>query len=79
VLRATNTGATVVIDHEGRVTHALPPATRAVLVGEVEGREGRTPFARWAAAWGLAPLWALGLVALAGAWAWGRRGARPPR
>ena len=64
MLRATNTGATVVIDHLGRVTHALAPATRGVLEGQVQGREGVTPFARWAARWGLWPMWALGLGAL---------------
>jgi apolipoprotein N-acyltransferase len=67
MLRATNTGATAVIDHEGRVTARLPRLTRGVLESEVEGREGRTAFARWAGAWGLAPMWivCLGLLALA--------------
>ncbi len=66
MLRATNTGATAVIDHEGRVTARLPRLTRGVLEGEVEGRAGRTAFARWAGAWGLAPMWVfcLGLLAL---------------
>lgn len=66
MVRATNTGATVVIDHHGRVTHQLPRLTRGVLEATVEGRAGRTPFARWVAAFGLAPLWlgALGVVAL---------------
>jgi apolipoprotein N-acyltransferase len=55
-LRATNTGATVVIDAAGRVTHALPPNTRGVLQATVQGFEGVTPFAWWAARWGLWPL-----------------------
>ena len=38
MVRATNTGATVVIDHRGRVTHSLPRLTRGVLMAEVEGR-----------------------------------------
>jgi apolipoprotein N-acyltransferase len=59
VIRATNTGATAIIDHQGRVTHLLARHTRGVLQGEVEGRQGLTPFARWVAAWGLAPLWIL--------------------
>jgi apolipoprotein N-acyltransferase len=60
--RATNTGATVVIDHQGQVTHSLPRHTRGVLVAEVRGRNGTTPFAWWAARWGLWPLWGLGLA-----------------
>jgi apolipoprotein N-acyltransferase len=62
MLRATNTGATVVIDHRGVVRHALAPHTRGVLGGRVEGREGLTPFVRWAAAVGLWPLWAAGAL-----------------
>ncbi len=71
MLRATNTGATAIIDHQGRVTQQLPRFTRGTLTGSYEGRHGLTPFARWAGAWGLAPLWALcgGLVA----WAFWRR------
>jgi apolipoprotein N-acyltransferase len=64
MVRATNTGATVVIDHTGRVTHSLPRFTRGVLVGEVEGRTGSTPFAWWAGRFGLWPLWALGFGVL---------------
>jgi len=66
-LRATNTGATALIDHHGTVLRALPPRTRDTLGVVVEGREGLTPYARWAA-WGghLALLGlALALVALA--------------
>ncbi len=58
-IRATNTGDTVIIDHEARVTHALPRYTRGVLLGEVQGRSGITPFAWWASRFGLWPLWAL--------------------
>jgi len=56
MLRATNTGATAVVDHRGRVTHALAPFTRGVLDATVEGREGLTPYARWASRFGLWPL-----------------------
>lgn len=73
MLRATNTGATVVIDHRGVVRHRLEPHTRGVLEGTVEGRSGLTPFARWAGAFGLWPLWVLGLAAAALAATW-RRG-----
>ena len=58
VLRATNTGATAIIDHRGQVTHLLPRLTRGVLHGSFEGRTHVTPFARWAARAGLWPLWA---------------------
>jgi len=62
MLRATNTGATVIIDHRGKVTHELPRHTRGALVGEVEGRNGITPYAWWVSRYGLWPLWALGLA-----------------
>jgi apolipoprotein N-acyltransferase len=67
MLRATNTGATAVIDHGGRVAASLPPFTRGVLESEVEGRSGTTPFARWAATFGLWPLIAMAAVVTAGA------------
>ena len=59
MVRATNTGATAIIDHTGRVTHLLPRHTRGVLVGAVEGRSGITPYAWWAARFGLWPWWGL--------------------
>ena len=59
MVRATNTGATAIIDHTGRVTHLLPRHTRGTLVGEVQGREGITPYAWWAARFGLWPWWGL--------------------
>lgn len=62
MIRATNTGATVIINHRGEVTHALAPHTRGVLVGDVEGRSGITPYAWWSARYGMWPLWALGLA-----------------
>jgi len=63
-LLATNTGKTAIVDHRGRITHALAPHTAAALTGEVQGRNGITPFAWWAARWGMWPLWLLagGLV-----------------
>jgi apolipoprotein N-acyltransferase len=64
MIRATNTGATAVIDHHGVVTHALAPYTRGTLEGTVEGRLGNTPFAAWAGRFGLWPLWLLGLAVL---------------
>ena len=75
MLRATNTGATAIIDHRGRVTHRLEPRQRGVLDGEFEGRTGTTPYAAWAGRLGLWPLFGLAL-ALAAACA-RRRAAGP--
>ena len=67
-IRATNTGATVVIDYTGKVTHTLPRHTRGVMLAQVQGRSdteangwGITPFAWWAARFGLWPLWIFGV------------------
>nr|WP_182284673.1 apolipoprotein N-acyltransferase [Comamonas testosteroni] len=68
MLRATNTGATVVIDHKGQVVKALAPFERAVLQGRVQGRDGLTPYARWVHALGLLPLTLLCLALCALAW-----------
>ena len=73
MVRATNTGATVVIDHRGRVTHELPRLTRGVLKAEVEGRGGRTPYAVWVSRLGLWPLWGLALAVVAATLALRRR------
>ena len=62
MLRATNTGATAIIDHQGRVTAQLPPFTRGALQGQVQGRRGNTVYADWASRWGLWPL--VGLACL---------------
>ena len=69
MLRATNTGATAIINHRGEVTHLQPRLTRGVLHGSFEGRTHITPFARWAAVAGQGPL---GVVCglLAGALGW---------
>jgi apolipoprotein N-acyltransferase len=47
MLRATNTGATAIIDASGRVTDALPFLTAGALNGQVQGMQGTTPFIRW--------------------------------
>ena len=65
MLRATNTGATAVIDHRGNVTAALAPHTQGVADAVVEGRVGLTPFARWAAHLGLWPAWLLAAAVVA--------------
>lgn len=77
MIRATNTGATALIDAAGQVRQLLPRHTRGVLQGQVQGHAGLTPFARWASAWGLAPAWGLGLAVISIAIALERRGRRP--
>lgn len=80
-IRATNTGATVIIDHTGRVIQSLPRHTRGVLHGQVQGRTGDpaagggiTPFAWWVSRFGLWPLWLLaGGIVLVAAWRRRRR------
>lgn len=68
MLRATNTGATAVIDHHGRVVAEAPPWQATVLYAEFEGRQGLTPYARWVSAWGLWPLVALAVGLLLLLW-----------
>jgi apolipoprotein N-acyltransferase len=69
MLRATNTGFTGVIDHQGQVTAQLAPFTRGVLDAQVQGRAGLTPYAWWGARFGLWPYLMLAL-AVAAACAW---------
>ena len=77
MIRATNTGATAVIDHSGVVRRMLERHTRGVLEAEVEGRSGLTPYAWWASAWGLWPVWGLCLAIVFVAIALERRGRTP--
>ena len=62
VLRATNTGATAIIDARGNVVAQLPYLMRGVLSGEVQGHRGDTPYLRLGDAPTLAAI-VLGLVA----------------
>jgi apolipoprotein N-acyltransferase len=73
MVRATNTGATVVIDHRGVVQAALAPHTQGMLRAQVQGRQGNTPFAWWAGRWGLWPLVMLALLVLVVSARLGRR------
>lgn len=67
MLRATNTGATAVIDATGRVVQEFPRLQRGVLQAEVKGNHASpTFFAWWAARFGLWPLWLLAAATLAG-------------
>jgi len=72
VIRATNTGATAIIDRSGRVVGELPRLTRGVLRGEVEGGGRITPYAWWVSRAGLWPLWLLSAL-IAGFALWQRR------
>ena len=56
MLRATNTGATAIIDARGNVTAQLPYLTAGVLDGAVQGQRGITPYVA------LGNLPALGLI-----------------
>jgi apolipoprotein N-acyltransferase len=63
LLRATNTGATAIIDPHGRVEEQLPFNLIATLHGEVSGFEGRTPYVRY----GDLPALGLAMILLAAA------------
>lgn len=47
MLRATNTGITSAIGHDGLVIVQLPWFTQGILEIEIAGRSGETPFVRW--------------------------------
>jgi apolipoprotein N-acyltransferase len=76
MLRATNTGATAIIDAHGRVAAVLPFLTAGALNGTVQGVEGRTPFLRWGNAVAVSVALALVLAALLAA-RWSARASRP--
>ena len=69
MLRATNTGATAIVDGHGRVLHQLPTNTSGTLAANVQGMGGSTPYI----VWGNQLFLALAALSLAGAWFWGRR------
>jgi len=78
MIRATNTGATAIIDHRGTVAAMLPPHSRGVLTGKVQGRDGITPYAWWTARAGLWPLALAALLVLLPA-VWRELRPAPPR
>jgi apolipoprotein N-acyltransferase len=47
MLRATNTGITSAIAHDGRTLAEMPWFTRGILEVEIAGRTGDTPYARF--------------------------------
>ena len=54
---ATNTGISAIVNHQGRIVAQMPRDTRGVLVGDVEGRSGATPYAWLIGHGGLWPFW----------------------
>jgi apolipoprotein N-acyltransferase len=65
MLRATNTGATAIINAQGEVTHRLPNAVQGALTAEVYGVHGPiTPYAQWVSVLGLWPLAGLALLTI---------------
>ena len=64
MLRATNTGATAVVDSHGKVQAQLAPFTEGSLSAEVQGTQGLTPYVRFGNALpvGLACLLVVGLA-----------------
>jgi apolipoprotein N-acyltransferase len=69
MLRATNDGATAIIDGKGRVQQVIPYYQQGVLAASVQGMSGTTPYIRF----GNALFLILSALALAGAWLSGRR------
>jgi apolipoprotein N-acyltransferase len=69
MLRATNTGATAVIDGKGNVQQVIPYYQQGVLAAQVQGMAGSTPYIRF----GNLLFLALSALGLAGAWLSGRR------
>ncbi|TFW11661.1 apolipoprotein N-acyltransferase [Duganella callida] len=68
MLRATNTGATAIINGEGKVVQQLPANTLGTLAASVQGTAGSTPYILW----GNKLFLALLALALGGAWFGGR-------
>jgi apolipoprotein N-acyltransferase len=65
MLRATNTGATAIINAQGQVSQRLPSGIQDALTADVHGVHGPvTPYGRWVSKWGLWPIVGLALFAL---------------
>jgi apolipoprotein N-acyltransferase len=74
MLRATNTGATAVVDARGRVQAQLAPFTFGVLSAQVQGMRGWTPYILF----GNTLVLTAALLVLGGVWYGARRRAREP-
>jgi apolipoprotein N-acyltransferase len=75
MLRATNTGATAIINGEGKVVQQLPVNTFGTLAASVQGMGGSTPYILW----GNKLFLALTALSLAGAWFWAKRSKNQPK
>ena len=64
MLRATNTGATAIIQPNGEISAQLAPYTRATLAATVRGYQGSTPYILY----GNYLMLALAALALAAGW-----------
>jgi apolipoprotein N-acyltransferase len=69
MLRATNTGATALIDGRGKLVSQVPNYRHGTLAARVQGMEGLTPYIRF----GNYLFLALVVASLGAAWLWGRR------
>jgi apolipoprotein N-acyltransferase len=74
MLRATNTGATAIINPKGEVIAQLPPFERGILTASVQGYKGLTPYILV----GNKLIVALALLALGAAWLLSRRKSHSP-
>jgi apolipoprotein N-acyltransferase len=74
MLRATNTGATAVVDARGRVQAQLAPFTLGVLSAQVQGMRGWTPYILF----GNTLVLTAALLVLGGVWYGAKRRAREP-
>ena len=72
---ATNTGLSAMVNAQGQVIALAPRDVRTTLVGVVQGRVGRTPYAWWSSQWGLWPLQGAALAVIAASlwWRWRQR------
>ena len=70
MVRATNTGMTAIINPHGQIIALLPANTAQVLHGEIEGRQGETPYMRLGSS---RPLMLLLAGVLLGIFVWARR------
>ena len=68
MLRATNNGATAIIDGRGNVQASIPFYSQGTLAARVQGMAGSTPYIRF----GNLLFLAIGTLLLAGAWLLGR-------
>jgi apolipoprotein N-acyltransferase len=69
MLRATNNGATAIVDGRGNVQQVIPFYRQDVLAAKVQGMAGSTPYIRF----GNLLFLGLGALELAGAWIMGKQ------